>query len=204
VARRTYDDALEELHLRLGNRSDATEDLREQWLNDAMYKVGNQYEHREIEATDDLTLLISTDNVAAPADMWWPVQLQNRTDNTPIHLGDKDLIEAVAKRTSRPFRFYTWGTSFYFDANADTQKTIRLWYVQKPTRWAGSATLPYQELYDVIVMMWATKIGLTALRDLEQAGLVGIEISMYVSQHKIPLREQKKNDAGTMLNVRKR
>lgn len=202
MARRTFTTADTELVLRLGNRADATSDLRENWLNDAMYKVGVQYEHREIQETADLNLLIGADNVAAPADLWWPEHLKNVTDNAPINPGDKDRMEAVAKATTTPRRFYTWGTSFFFDCLADTAKDIRVWYVAKPTRWSGADTLPYDEVYDVVVMMWATKIALGALRDFEEADKAGIEISMYVSQNKLPLREQKKNDRNTGAQVR--
>lgn len=202
MARRTFTDADSELLLRLGNRSDATSALREQWLNDAHFKVGKQYEHREIQATENLSLLIATDSVAMPADIWWPDWLFNTTDSKPVHDGDRDLIETMTKRTAPPNRFYTWGTSFFFDTLADTGKTIRLYYIAKPARWSGTDNLPYDEVYDQIVMLWATKISLVALRDLEEADAIGKEIGMYVAQNKLPTREQKKNDQNTGIQVR--
>lgn len=204
MARRTFEDADDELAFRLGNRGDATTALREQWLNDAMFKIGLQYEHREIQATDTLTLLIAGESVAAPALMWWPVWLFNTTDSRPIHLGDRDLIEAVEKQTTVPTKFYTWGSLFYFNSLADTQKSIRLDYIAKPARWSGLNNLPYEESYDILVLMWATKLALVALRDLEEADAIGKEIAMYVSQQKLPLREQKKNDRQTGIQVRTR
>jgi hypothetical protein len=202
MARRTFADASAELHLRLGNRSDAVDALREQWLNDAVYKCGMHYDHKELQRTISLTLPQGSDTVAAPPGQWWPEWLFNETDGRPVTIGDRDLIEAVDKQTSAPTRFYTWGSAFFFNALADTEKSVRVYYVEKPVRWVGADVLPYEENYDVLVVMWATKIGLTALRDLEEAGAVGQEIGMYVSGMRFPLREQKKNDRLTGVQVK--
>lgn len=202
MARRTFTDADSELLFRLGNRGDATSALREQWLNDAMFKIGLQYEHREIQAITNISLDADSDNVGTPSGMWWPEWLLSVTDNRPIHLGDRDLIEAIEKPSAVPTKFYTWGSLFVFNALPTVNTAIRVWYIAKPTRWAGSANLPYEENYDVLVLMWATKIALTALRDIEEADAIGKEIAMYVSQQKLPLREQKKNDRQTGLQVR--
>jgi len=202
MARRTFTDASAELLLRLGNRSDALDALREQWLNDAMFKCGMQYDHRELQRTTSLPLLADTDTVPTPAGMWWPEWLYNETDGRPVTVGDRDLIEAVDKQTTTPTRFYTWGNAFFFNSVADVQKSIRLYYVEKPLRWVGAAQLPYDENYDILVMMWATKLGLTALRDLEEAGAVGQEIGMYTSGMRFPLREQRKNDRLTGVQVK--
>jgi hypothetical protein len=204
MARRTFTDATAELLLRLGNRSDASDTLREQWINDAMYKVGNQYEHREIQATGTLSVTNGDDEAAAPADMWWPEWVYNITDNKPVYTGDRDLIETMVKRSGPPDKFYTWGSVFFFNTLANSSKSMRLYYVQKPVRWVDGATLVFDECYDAFVMLWATKIGLTALRDLEEADAVGKEIAMYVAQHKFPLREQRKNDRLTGIQVRRR
>jgi hypothetical protein len=202
MARRTFTDSTAELLLRLGNRTDATEALREQWLNDAMYKCGMHYDHRVLQQVEDMSLLVGEDTFDEPTDMWWPEWLFNATDGRPITLGDRDLIEAVDKQTTTPTRFYTWGSAFYFNCIAEETKTVRVYYVEKPTRWANTDTLPYEENYDILVLMWATKIGLTALRDLEEAAAVGQEIGMYTSGMRFPLREQKKNDRLTGVQVK--
>jgi hypothetical protein len=117
-------------------------------------------------------------------------------------MGDRDLIEAINKQVTTPTRFYTWGSAFFFNSVAEEDKMIRLYYVERPIRWVGAATTVYEENYDVLVVMWATKIGLTALRDLEEAGAVGQEIGMYTSGMRFPLREQKKNDRLTGVQVK--
>jgi|SoiMethySBSTD1v2_1073268.scaffolds.fasta_scaffold1233641_2 hypothetical protein len=202
MARRTFADASAELLLRLGNRSDAVDPLREQWLNDAMYKCGMHYDHRVLQRTVEIPLLAGSDTFVEPTSMWWPEWLYNVTDGRPVTMGDRDLIEATDKQTTTPTRFYTWGNAFFFNSVAEEDKVIRLYYVERPVRWAGAAVLPYEENYDILVVMWATKIGLTALRDLEEAGAVGQEIGMHVSGMRFPLREQKKNDRLTGVQVK--
>ncbi len=205
MARRTFDGFDDELEIRLANRTDITSAIRAQLLNDAMFKVGIMYEHTELQKQASITQLITTDSFdVTDSDLWWVELVRNTTDNRVLTLGDMDKIESIAKRTAPPSRYYTRGrNTIYTDTIVNTAKTMKVYYVKKPAQWS-SGEAPYDETFDMLILMWANKFGLETVRDLEAADALGKQIGMYVSGMKLPLRKQQLNDINSGLQVRSR
>lgn len=203
MARRQYADFSAELALRLGNRTDLTSVMIENFLNDAQQKLALQYEHRCMQATAQELLLINNSTLTplVATDLWWVEFIRNETDSRGIFLGDKDKIQSQQMRVGIPYNFYNWGGTLYFDRQADVQKTLTLWYLKKLPRFT-SGSLPFDENYDVLLSMWAAKIGLETFRDFDEASVLGQQIGMYVAQMRFPLREDKKNDRNQGFKVR--
>lgn len=202
MSRRTFTNFDTELSLRLANRTDITSAIRGFLLNDAMFKLGKHYEHSQLQVYEDETQLISTDyfDITA-ANLWWVEWIRNTTDNRPVTIGDLNKLEALAKRTGPPFQYHCRGSRIFTDTIADTAKTMRVFYIKKPAQWsAGEA--PFDEDFDMLILLWAHKLGLESVRDFEAADAVGKQIGMYVSGMKFSVRQQKLNDENAGMRVR--
>jgi hypothetical protein len=204
MARRVFSEFDDELEVRLANRTDITSAMRAFLLNDAMFKIGKHYVHTQLQKVDDATQLITTDSFTLDdGDLWWVEHIRNTTDNRPLSLGDMDKIEAIAKRTAPPQQYYTRGSTIYTDTISNTAKTHKVFYVKKPAQWS-SGEAPYDEDFDMLIIMWAHKLGHETVRDFEAADAVGKQIGMYVSGMKFPIWKQQMNDINSRLTVRHR
>jgi hypothetical protein len=202
MARRDFAAFDAELAVRLANRTDITAAMRGYLLNDAMFKVGSMYDHTQLQKTSTETQLITTDTFTIiDADLWWVEWIRCTTDNRPVTLGDMDKLESRAKRTGPPSQYYTRGSTIYTDTIVDTAKSYDVRYVKKPTQWSTGAA-PFDETFDMLILMWAHKMGMETVRDLEAADLVGKQIGMFVSGMKFPIRKQKLNDIDSHLVAR--
>jgi hypothetical protein len=203
MARRVFSDFDTELTLRLANRTDITSAMRAFFLNDAQFKLGVMYEHAQLQETTSETLLIAEDTLDVSGDdLWWVENLQNVTDNRPITMGNWKKMESVSKRTGPPMQYYQRGAnSLFFDTLADTAKTIKVFYVKKPAQWSTGEAV-FDEQYDVLLLMWAQKLAMETVRDMDTADAIGKQIGMYVSQMDLPLRKQQLNDRDTGVHVR--
>lgn len=204
MARRDYAAFDAELLVRLANRTDITSTMRGYLLNDAMFKIGIMYEHTQLQKRADITQTINTDTFdVTDSDLWWIEHIRNTTDNRPVTLGDMQKLESVTKRTGPPTQYYTRGANtVYTDTLADAAKTMRVFYVKKPAQWA-SGNAPYDEQFDILILMWAHKLGLETVRDMEAADTLGKQIGMTVAGMHLPLRKQQMNDWSTGINVRR-
>jgi hypothetical protein len=203
MARRVFADFDTELALRLANRSDITSAIRGFLLNDAMFKIGIMYEHSQLQASATPTQLISTDSFSiAAGDLWWVEWMRNTTDGRPVTLGDMDKIESMAKRTGPPQQYYTRGSTIVTDTIVDTAKVHKVMYVAKPAQWSAGAA-PYDEQFDMLILMWAAKFGMESVRDFETADAMGKQIGMAVAGMKLPVRKQQLNDYNSRLMVRR-
>lgn len=205
MARRAFSGFDDELMIRLANRTDITTAIRAQLLNDAMFKIGLLYVHSELEKNASITQLITTDSFdVTDSDLWWVEMIRNTTDNRVLALGDMDKIESQAKRTGIPMQYYTRGrNTIYTDTIVNTAKSMKVFYVKKPAQWS-TGEAPYDETFDMLILMWAHKFGLETVRDLEAADALGKQIGMYVSGMKFPVRKRQLNDINSRLNVRTR
>jgi hypothetical protein len=202
MARRAFSDFDSELMLRMANRTDITSGIRAFLLNDALQHVANQYEHKELQASGLGTLTIGTDNfVISATDVWWPEVVQNNTVSQRLRPGDKDQMEAIEKRSGRPFKYYWWNGTFYVDCLSDATYDMKVWYVRQLAEWT-TGEAPLDRVYDQLVLMWAAKMGFETVRDFTEAQLLGMQIGMYMAQMKLPVRRAKLDDRLTGLKVR--
>jgi len=196
VARRTFTDIDANLLLRVGNRGDVTATLRGQWINDALLRCANEYEHPELQKIGDETLLATTDTFTPTVntDIWWPELVKDATTGRIIRPGDKERIENVlTKSTGTPARCYWWGNKFYFDTKPATNLTIRLWYKRQPSEWS-SASSELNKIYDVILELYSTENALNFLREYDKAELSAREAKAYAADMHLPTAKARMND----------
>lgn len=205
MARRTFAEMQTLIQTtRIGNRSDVTATMVEQWLNDALLRVANEFLHVQLEGEATETLDEGTDRITPLAtDIWWPDAVKNDTDGRFINLDDKHHIDHQrVKRTAPPTRYYWWSGKFVFDTLANSDKTIRLYYVIKPAYWtAGNIVL--DSIFDGVVEDYATIKALQTLRDYKAAHLVEVQTNNWLSNQNLPKREAKLDDYRQGVQVRR-
>lgn len=203
MARRSFTDFDAQLTLRLSNRTDVTSAIREQLIHDALYHTALMFEHPEIEGTTTGSQSIAAESFTAVAtDILWPEFVRNTTDGYAMKLEGKESIENQAKRSGKPRRFHWWGNSFYTDALPTATTAYKIFYVKKVARISGSTESPLSEQYDMLILMWAHKMGLETVRDWDEADSIGKQIGMFVARMNLPIRKSKMNTYQASLRVR--
>ena len=196
MARRTFERIDVNLALRTGNRADVTAVMRGEWINDALLKCANEYEHPETEGRGDEPLGIAVD-VLTPTvitDLWWPVALKNLTQGRMMRPDDRDRMENVlTKPSSPPSRFYWWGNKFYFDSLSSAAQDIRVWYRRLPAEWStGESVLA--KVYDIILELYAAENAYNFLREFDKAELAAREAKAYAADMHLPTAQARLND----------
>lgn len=193
MARRVYNDYVGLIQGRLGNRDDATVDLIEWWLNDAVKLAALTFMHPQLQLVTDYVLGATTDTVT-PTDFWWPDALKELTNGRVLWPDDKENIERIlTKPVTPPSRFYWWGGVFTFDTKPAANVTIRIWHIKKPTYWTSGVHVLDEE-YDPIVEGYAAMLGFKHFRDLENMQAEKKMTDSHAGQMKLPEREAKKLD----------
>jgi hypothetical protein len=209
MARRIFSEYLENVQERMGQRSEATDARVEQWLNDAVKKLGTEYVHKELQG-DDATLTIDVgDSSLTPSapladEIWWPEFFKNLTTGSNLEPGDlQDIERLVPKPDGAPSRFYWRAGVFYFNSTATEQTDLRLWYVIKP-EWWNDGVAPLDDMFDLLLELTATSIGFGFVRDFAQAHIMDVQAQNYIAQQKLPLRQARLNDYQSRVRVRRR
>lgn len=198
MARRTYSDVDSYVSQRIGNRGDITSAQRGHWINDALQKCANEYEHPEMEGICTETLTATTDSITpSTTDLWWPTMVKDATTGRLIRPGDKERIENIlTKPTNNPYRCYWYGRIFYFDAKPSSNLSIRIWYQKQPAEWSsGNSVL--DKLYDPIIELYSTGIAFNFLREFDKAELANREAKAYAADMKLPVRQARLYDYMT-------
>src|SRR5688572_24652701 len=104
MARRTFTEVDTYLGFNLGNRGDVTSTMRGHWINDALSKVANEYEHPELEGIGDEILVLETDVITPTVitDLWWPVMVKDATTGRMIRPGERERIENILNKSTGP------------------------------------------------------------------------------------------------------
>jgi hypothetical protein len=207
MARRTFSDILGYVLERLGNRSDATSDLREAWINDALLFVANRYEHpgQQGTGTESLTANTGSLTLSVITDLWWPVSLKNSTMGRFLEPDSYQNIERGTKSNGQPSRYCWWGGVFYFNQKAPTTSavSIEVRYFKKPSWWTtGNSVLSVE--YDLAIELQAAINGHMYFRDFENAGSLKALLKDYERDMKLPVREARKDDHNAGLRPRMR
>lgn len=196
MARRTYTRIDANLVLRTGNRTDVTSTMRGEWINDALLKCANEYEHPEMEGVGTEVLALGSDVVTPSVitDLWWPVSVKNVTSGRIVTPGDKERIEnQITKRSGSPAKFYWWNNKFYFDVLASAATGVKIWYRKMPAEWTtGEAVLA--KIYDIILELYAAENAFNFLREFDKAELCAREAKAYSADMNLPTRSAKLND----------
>jgi hypothetical protein len=199
MARRTYERIDANLQQRTGNRSDITAEMRREWINDALLRCANEYEHPEMEGIGVETLAPGLDYIVPSVikDLWWPVMVKNALSGTICRPADRERLEqGISKSVGPPARFYWWNNTFYFDAVAKDPNPIRIWYRRLPAEWTtGECVLA--KTYDVILELYAAENALNFLREYDKAELSAREVKTYLMDMNLPKRSEKLNDYKT-------
>ncbi len=194
-----------ELDLRLGKRTDITSTMRGFFINDAYRKVALEFDHPEVQATDETTLSSAADSFTVDAgDVWWPRFIRNVTDGWLLDPGQKEEIENMTKVSSAPRRYYWWGETFYVDTLADAVKTMKVWYIKTLTDLSGANESILKQEWDAVIIMNAAIIALQSVREWDEAHAQDVEANNYISKMRLPTRQAKLDDRGTGFQVRKR
>lgn len=197
MARRTFDDVTGYILSKLGNRTDATSAMREQWVNDAVLWCANHYEHKELQGKATETLLATEGTLTpAAADLWWPVSLKNMTSGKFLEPDDYENIEEGTKPTSAqgPSDYAWWGGIFYFNSKADTANiSIELRYRKLPARWS-TGTSPLTEPYDLLIELMGASFGFEHFRLFDLRDQAETRAKRFAREMNLPVLEEKKND----------
>lgn len=203
MARRTFERVDANLAIRLGNRSDVTATMRGEWINDALLKCANEYEHPEMEGVGNETLTATTDVItpSVNTDIWWPVMVKDLTTGRVLRPGDKERIENVlTKAPGTPTQFYWWANTFYFNTIPTSNLTIRIWYRKLPVEWTtGVAVLA--KVYDIILELYAAENAFNFLREFDKAELAAREAKAYAADMKLPKHQASLNDYRNSLRA---
>lgn len=206
MARRGYTDIDAELLLRLANRTDITSTQRGFFIKDAYLNVAMMFKHKEIEkeTSPNETLPIGADRFTpTTTDLWFPQMLKNATDGYVIPRESKERVERlITKPTAPPYRYYWWGGNFIFEALANTQKSIHIWYKRKPVDFSGTQNSELDELFDPLIIMEAARIGFETIRDFEEAETQKKLFIAEVERKKIPVEQEMLNDYRQGFKVR--
>lgn len=197
MSRRSYTDIDAEVLLRLANRTDITSGQRGFFINDAYLMVAIMFTHKEIQKISPSEALSQGSDNFTPAvtDVWFPTAMRNQTDGYIIRQESLERAErAQTKPTSRPYTYYWYGGTFYFEAFADTAKTIKLWYKRKPVDIVIGNGSELDQLFDPLIIMEAARMGLETVRDFDEAGKQEQSFLEYVKKNKIPMDQAKLND----------
>lgn len=204
MARRTFTEFDTELNIAMGKRDSFTAAIRNFVMDAAYYFVANAIRHPELESTDTQTLTSGDDNVALPADFWFPELVKNDTDGIPIRAGAIREFEANIKQPGNPGKYDRWGDSFYFDRKPTSNKSIKTWYTKRPAEPTGGQSSVLDELYDQLILLVSIKFAHEELRDYDQAAKMQLAITAYATQIKAPWRMTKTDDVDKHLRVRMR
>lgn len=205
MARRTYNDIDAEVLLRLANRQDITPAQRSFFIKDAYLNVAMLFKHKEIQKVVTNEFITQGNDSFAPVnqDVWYPTAMRNITDGYLIRLDSQDRVErAVVKPTTSPYTYYWYGGVFYFEAFANAQKSIKLWYKRKPTDFSGNTSSELDELFDPFIIMEAARIGYETVRDFAEAETQKKMFMADAFNKKIPVEGAKLNDYRQGFKVR--
>jgi hypothetical protein len=109
---------------------------------------------------------------------------------------------AQLKPTSRPYTYYWYGKTFYFESFADTAKMLRIWYKRKPADFSGDDSSELDEMFDPFIIMEAARIGFETVRDFDEAEKQLQIFRMEAASKKLPLDQAKLNDYRQGFRVR--
>jgi hypothetical protein len=199
MARRTFERIDANLQLRIGNRTDVTAVMRGEWINDALLRCANEYEHPEMEGIVVETLPKGKDFLvpSVATDLWWPVMVKNAVSGTICRPADRERLEqGIMKSNGPPARFYWWNNTFYFDALPTADNPIKIWYRKLPAEWAAGVSV-LAKAYDLILELYSSENALNFLREFDKAELAAREAKAYVSDMNLPKRAEKLNDYKT-------
>lgn len=205
MARRTFT-SMQNLIMttRLGNRADVTSEMVEQWLNDALERIANEFILTELQGETTETLTLGSDRITpVTSDIWWPDAVKNDTEGRFLVSTQKTEIDHQrVKRSAPPSRYYWWAGNFVFDTLANTAKTIRIYYVKKPGYWTSGESV-LDSLYDGLIEDYATMRGLSILRDYKAAHMVEVQTNNWLSRQNLPVRQAKFDDYRQGVQVRR-
>lgn len=205
MARRVLADLTAEILFRLGNRTDLTTTQRGFFLQDAYLRVAKAYDHVELEGEGTESLLITSD-VLTPSsitDLWWPTQVKDNTNGYLIDPEDKDVIDSYTKVASPPRKYYWYRSRFVFDSLSAATITIGLKYKKKPVAITVSSVL--DEIYDILIILKAAKIGFETVRDWPSAQVMaGLYKEYEITNGLMPTEKEQLNDHHQGIRVRHR
>jgi hypothetical protein len=203
MARRTFERIDANLALRVGNRTDVSPIMRSEWINDALLRCSNEYEHPEMEGICIETLVTGTDSIfpITVTDLWWPVMVKNSASGAICRPADRERLEqGITKTPGPPSRFYWWNNRFYFDSTANADIPIKIWYRRLPAEWTTGISV-LAKAYDLILELYSSENALNFLREFDKAELAAREAKAYVSDMNLPKRAEKLNDYKTGLQA---
>jgi len=185
-----------ELRLRLANRTDITEVMRNNFLNDGLLDVAIMFQHPQLQAFPVVETLLAGEDAINPstADIWVPTLLRNETDGYIIRQDSQQRIErAQVKPVAPPYTYYWYNSRFHFESRPLSDKQIKIWYKRKPADW-NALTSPLDQLFDPCIIMRAAMIGFETVRDFDESAKEEKMFERYVVQKKLPLDSVKLND----------
>jgi hypothetical protein len=205
MARRIQADFDSEILQRLGNRTDITAVQRGHFLHDGYLRVAKAYDHVELQGTgsESLNLGASHMTMSTLHDVWWPIQVRNNTDDVLIDPEDKDIIESYMLAPGAITQYYWWQGEFWFNALATQAISIGLKYKKKPIEIAVGQPSVLDEIFDVLIILRAAKIGFETIRDWESAGqMAGLYREYEITNGLQPSEKELLNTLNTGIKVR--
>jgi hypothetical protein len=205
VSRRVLADLDAEVLLRIANRDDISETQRAFHIDDAYRWVSRTFEHPENEATTTGSVAIAGDTMTVAAtDVEYIEFILDTTNGRKLLPGDKNLIEERNKVSGTPGKWHWWGGVVYVDRKPTVLTAYKLWYIKKLAELTTGQSSVLNQIFDPIIIMKAASIGLSTVRDFEQAHIQDVALDNYVAEFKLPKRMQRYNNESAGIRVRMR
>jgi len=205
MARPTFDDFDARVLLRLGNRTDITAGMRNQSLDSAYYYVANVFEHPILEKSATATLSAAAESFTLSAtDFWWPTIVKDTTNDRVLLPREMESLERNRKTTGNPGVYAYYGNAFYVDRKPAANTTMKVFYVARPAEPSGSDISVMDEVFDMLIPMYAAMFAFEDVRDFDERDEQNAATNSYLSRMKIPWRQERLSDASAGMRVRMR
>lgn len=199
ISRLTFADIETEVTQALGNPTNATIQSRiQKWITPAYTQIALTWKHYELD-TDFTSAALSVGDASysLPADCYinYGASLLDPDDDYKFlnWLSNRDLLSVLAqysKENGKPHSVARHAGKLFFDRPLAREYKLRLLYYKTPTRpdFAAPSSSVLHEMWDDVIILWATAKGHRKLFDYAMAELVKGELEeLLIKIPQVPL-----------------
>ena len=182
-----------------------TADMRNQALDSAYYYIANVFEHPALEKTATATLAIAAESFTlAVSDFWWPTIVKDTTNERVLMPREMESLERYRRTDGNPGVYAYYGQVFYVDRKPTIAATMKVFYVARPAEPGSSDTSVMDDVFDMLVPMYAAMFSFEDVRDYQERDSQNTAVDRYLSRMKIPWRQERLADTSAGVRVRMR
>ena len=156
--------------------ADATKQVRlDRWINQAYLRISlpTTFPHPELQETQALTLVTSTQSYALAATRWAIDHIRYVDRNRNLKRVSKEALDRLnVTNPGEPSWYARWGNTVYLNrtpSSSENGDTLTVYTWQIPTLLTGAATTVLRSIFDEPLVELATAIGWRRLGDFARA-----------------------------------